>query len=292
MSETMSVVLVVVILLNVAAFLWLMYATGKKRVGEVAEGAVKDHVWDDDLRELNNPMPRWWLNLFILTIVFSLGYWIAYPGLGGFAGVLDWSSEREMEADLATYQARRAQFLQQFEGRDMAALVQDPVARERGEKLFGQYCAGCHGARARGAIGYPNLADADWLYGGAPEQVLASIRNGRAGYMMPFSETLSAEEVDALVLLLSNWPQQARPGALGMRVFQKQCAGCHGADGRGNVQVGAPNLTDAIWLYGGSEDALRRTILQGRNGNMPAQSELLTETEMQLLTAWLLGLAG
>ncbi len=252
------------------------------------------HTWDETLGEYNNPLPRWWLVMFVLSVLFALGYLAFYPGLGNFAGRLQWDSNAQMQQQLAQVQAARNQRYAEFFGKPLAAVAVDPAARALGRGLFMNNCAGCHGADAQGALGFPNLADRDWLYGGTPETILASIRDGRAGQMPNFNAVLKPEVVGDLVSTLARWSDPKLPADVrerGMRQFSYTCAACHGPDGRGNPAIGAPNLTDTIWLHGGSYEQLRQTVLFGRHGNMPAHRDLLTSEEIHLLAAYVYGLS-
>lgn len=281
-----------VILLTLASILgclWLLLANGK-----APGGADTGHVWDEDLRELNHPLPRWWAGLFILTLLFGAGYLLIYPGLGNYAGSSRWSSQAQMQQELARVQATRRQRYGELAALPVTALAQDPRARELGRELFMNHCAGCHGADARGAIGFPDLADRDWLYGGAPEAIVASITEGRAGQMPYFNAMLKPEVVADLVRTLRQWSDPALPPAVrerGARQFAATCAVCHGAEARGNPAMGAPDLTDAVWLHGSSYEQVRQSVLFGRKGNMPAHRELLTPEEIRVVAGYVYGLA-
>jgi cytochrome c oxidase cbb3-type subunit 3 len=281
-----------VIVITVASMLgclWLLFANARTTGGDDT-----GHVWDDDLRERNNPLPRWWLNLFVLTVVFGAGYLVLFPGLGNFAGTLGWSQRGQAQAALDAVNARRGELYARFRGHDVAALAADPAAHAVGRELFLRNCAGCHGADARGAIGFPNLADHDWLYGGTPETILASITGGRRGAMPTFNGALPADAVKVLAEFLPRWSDahlDAGTRAAALRQYAITCAACHGADGRGNPALGAPNLTDDVWLYGGSRDQVRETILFGRAGNMPAHGDLLSADDIRLVAAYVYGLS-
>lgn len=282
---------IVVTLASLAGCLWLLFANARRDPGQ---GDDTGHVWDGDLRERNQPLPRWWLNLFVLTVVFAGGYLVLYPGLGNYAGTLGWTQQGQAQAALDAVQARRAELHAQFAGRDVAALSQDPAARSLGRDLFLNTCAGCHGADARGALGFPNLADADWLYGGTPDDIVASITQGRRGAMPPFNGALSPEALKALVTVVTRWTDphvDAGTRADGQRQFGITCAACHGTDGRGNAALGAPNLTDDIWLFGGSAEQVRQSILFGRGGVMPAHAGLLPPEDIRLVAAYVYGLS-
>ncbi len=292
MSQAMNLIFAALIVANILGCLWLIRATSRRRPGEVPDGEVQEHVWDEDLREYNNPLPRWWLNLFVISVIFGIGYLVWYPGLLGYDGKSAWSSAAEMQDRLAEYHARRAQTYAAFAGQPLEALVEDATARRAGEALFGNYCAGCHGAEGRGAKGYPNLTDADWLYGGTLEAIRTTITQGRRGTMPAFNGQIDREAFEALLSFVSRWP--ANPAderhAAGRKVFQARCAACHGADGRGNPVLGAPNLTDDIWLHGGDRESIRHTILFGRSSSMPAFGVMLDPTEIDVLAAYVYGL--
>lgn len=294
MTPFWNTVVIALVVLNVLACLWLLIWTSRRRPDESAEGTETGHVWDEDLREYNNPLPRWWLNLFVITIVFGLGYLALYPGLGNFAGTLGWTSAEQHDARLAQVEARRRAVYAAFEGKPIDELRGMPAATAVGAKLFETHCAGCHGTDARGAKGFPNLRDRDWLYGGAPEQVYASITNGRAGQMPSFFSAIDETQAKALVALVANWNKGGSgtpEEAIGREKFAGSCAACHGADGKGNPMLGAPNLTDDVWLHGGSTAQLRETILFGQKSEMPAFGSTLGETERRLLAAYVLSLS-
>ena len=291
MSTGWSLFIIVLTLANILACVWLLWWTSKRRPDEKAEDTT-GHVWDEDLEEYNNPLPRWWLILFYLTVVFGLGYLALYPGLGNFAGTLGWTQEKEYEAESARIEARQQEFFAQFKGMDVAALAATGEATDVGSRIFANNCAVCHGSDGRGAPGFPNLADRDWLYGGEPAQIVTSITNGRAGAMPGMGGALGEQgvaEVAAYVYQLND--REPLPGtesmlAAGEQKFGMFCTACHGQDARGNIAMGAPDLADDTWLYGGSYDTLRRTIAQGRTGNMPAHEKLLSDDEIRLVAAY------
>lgn len=294
MSPLWSNIVIALVILNILACLWLLIWTSKKRPNEAAEGAETGHVWDDDLREYNNPLPRWWLNMFVLTIIFGLGYLVFYPGLGNFAGRLGWTSKGQMEQRLAEVQQRRNALYAAFDGQPVAALQTNTAAMALGAKLFSRNCAGCHGTDAQGAVGFPNLTDNDWLYGGSEAQVHASINNGRRGQMPSFVGSVDEQQVSDLVAYVQALHQ--RPEAAselpGAKKFSVTCVACHGAEAHGNQALGAPDLTDAVWLHGGDTESIRQTIVLGRSSEMPTFKDQLSETERQLLTAYVLSLSG
>ena len=276
-------------LVSIAGCLWLLFSQSRGKAGPATT-----HVWDEDLTEYNNPLPRWWLNLFVITAVFGVGYLVFYPGLGNVSGRLGWSSKAEMQAQLDRITAlRQAQFAR-LEGRSIVELSQDRSAQALGRSVFVNNCAGCHGTDARGAIGYPDLADADWLYGGQPETVLASIEQGRNGQMPALNGAIDPQKLEALLAFLPHWSDPELPAGVreaGMQVFTSMCAGCHGVDGKGSLALGAPNLTDDVWLWGARREQIRDTILFGRKSHMPSHAPLITNAEARVAAAYLLSLA-
>ena len=270
---------------------WLSGGTVKK--GEKA-GSM-GHVWDENLEELNNPLPSWWLKLFYITLVFGLGYLVLYPGLGSFPGLLGWTSVGQYDRQMDLADARYGPLFTKYRGMPIIALAADPAAHKMGERLFVTYCAVCHGSDARGARGFPNLRDNDWLYGGSPDQIEQSILNGRGGVMPAWKDALGGEQgvadVVQYVLSLSGRNVDQAAAARGKEKFQTFCVACHGPEGKGNQALGAPNLTDNIWLYGGSEKAVTETVSNGRHGKMPAHKEFLGEDKVHLLAAYVYSLS-
>ena len=281
--------IVVIVVASLAGCVWLLFANARGTPGEST-----GHVWDDDLREYNNPLPRWWLNLFVLTIIFAVGYLALYPGLGTMRGELGWTSKKEMQQKLAALTAQRQEKFAALKGMDVAAMSKDPTALSLGHAVFLNNCAGCHGADARGAIGFPNLTDNDWLYGGEPDTIVQTITNGRHGQMPPFGAVLTPDQLNALVAFVPYWSDPKLDPAVreaGMKQFAITCAPCHGPDGKGNHLIGSPNLTDNIWLYGGGRNTVRQTITNGRGGQMPAHQDLLSTDEIRVVAAYVYSLS-
>ena len=280
---------------NILACWWLIAWTSKKRTGEAVAGAVTGHTWDESLQEYNNPLPRWWLWLFHITLVFSLIYLALYPGLGKFTGVLGWTEEKQYDQEMQAAADKFDPIFAAYAQKEIAALVQDPQAIKIGQRLFLNYCSTCHGSDAHGNIGFPNLSDNDWLYGGEPETIKTSILDGRQGVMPAWKDALSdagVEEVAAYVIQLSGREADSTKAAAGKARFEMMCVACHGADGTGNKALGAPNLTDKIWLYGGSPGVIKLSIANGRNGKMPAHREFLGEQKAHLLAAYVYSLSA
>jgi len=293
MNGAWSWYVIVLTSINIIGLAWLLLATASsKPVNDKPVGATMGHVWDGDLEELNNPLPRWWLGLFILTFIFGLAYLVFYPGLGNLAGTLGWTSATQVQSDLDATHARLESLYAGFRGKSVAVLAGDPAATKVGRNVFANNCAACHGSDARGAKGYPNLVDGDWLYGSEPDTVAASIMNGRHGLMPPMAATLPGSGVDEVanyVLSLSELDHDKRLAAEGKSKFETICAACHGVDGRGNHALGAPNLTDDIWLHGEADfEGVRRKILYGAGGVMPAWGPIIGEDRVRLAAAWVL----
>jgi len=259
------------------------------------EGKKMDHVWDGDLVELNNPLPRWWLNMFYITLFFGIGYLALYPGLGSFKGLLGWTSLGQYQEEVDIFDAKYGPLFEKYRQMPIVAVADDPEARRMGERLFVNYCATCHGSDARGARGFPNLRDNDWLYGGSPEVIEATILNGRNGVMPAWKDALGGDagvsDVAEYVFSLSGRNVDQAAAARGEEKYQMLCVACHGADGTGNQALGAPNLTDNIWLYGGSAKQVMESIAMGRNGLMPPHKDFLGEDKVHLLAAYVYSLS-
>jgi len=281
-------------LAGIVGCLVLLWLSGRKKVAPRSDNTT-GHVWDGDLTEMNNPLPLWWVGLFILTVVFSLLYLVAYPGLGSYEGELKWSTRGEYEAELA--QANRAlePLYAQFVARRVEELAGDGAAMAIGERLFMNNCAQCHGSDARGSKGFPNLADADWLHGGAAGKIVETITKGRVGAMPPMASAVGGAEdvrnVAHYVLSLSNSPHDSLRAQLGKSKFSA-CAACHGIDGKGNPAIGAPNLADDTWLHGWGEQAIVSIINNGKTNEMPAQAGKLTEAQIHVLASYVWGLSN
>jgi cytochrome c oxidase cbb3-type subunit 3 len=289
-----SLFIIVLTVLNIAGAVWLLWWTRRSRGEASVTTETTGHVWDEDIRELNNPLPRWWLWLFIITVAFGGVYLALYPGLGSSKGTLGWSSSAEHAAAARANAARIEKALAPYAARDVRALSEDPAALGVGRNLFLNNCATCHGSDGGGAPGFPNLSDREWLWGGDPDTVVASIANGRVGVMPAWGEVLGARGVEDM--LSHVYSLQGRPLAAGDRhagaaKYAELCAACHGADGKGNPLMGTPNLTDGVWLHGGALASVRDSITKGRAGTMPAHLERLGETRVKLLAAYVLSLA-
>ncbi|GAB4057058.1 cytochrome-c oxidase, cbb3-type subunit III [Uliginosibacterium sediminicola] len=298
-SDFWSYYVGIAVILSIVACAWLLWVMSRGKTtpnrplkeGEDPRLAVgtTGHVWDETLEELNNPLPGWWAGLFIITIVFSLVYLVFYPGLGSFQGQFGWTSVKQYEAEKQATDAAVAPLYAKFASLTTEQLAANPDAMAVGERLFLNNCAQCHGSDARGNKGFPNLTDNDWLYGGTPEKIHETITKGRNGVMPSMAAAVgSADDVTNLanyVLSLSQSGGDPLKANLGREKFVV-CAACHGPEGKGNQAVGAPNLTDGIWLYGFGLDKVIAAINGGHNGMMPAQEGKLSAGQINILSAY------
>jgi cytochrome c oxidase cbb3-type subunit 3 len=264
-------------------------------VRKPVESESSGHVWDEDIRENNNPLPRWWIWMFYLTIVFGLGYLVLYPGLGSYAGTLGWTQVKQLEEENAQALAAYGPIFDKFAAMDVVSLSKDAEARAIGQKLFLNNCAQCHASDGGGSRDFPNLTDKDWLWGGTPEAIKASITEGRTGAMPAFGAALGeqgAKDVAHYVLSLSGQANDSIRKARGEPLFKATCSACHGLEGKGNQAIGAPNLTDQTWLHGSGEEAIVAQVTKGRVSQMPAHKELLSPAKIHLLTAYVYSLSA
>jgi len=292
MTEFWNWWVIIIVVINILGCWALLHWT--RKIKGAKEGETTGHVYDG-IEEYNNPLPRWWLNMFYISLIFSIGYLVLYPGLGNFAGTLSWSQENQHAAEVAQAKKTYQPLFEKYANTPIEELAKIKQATEMGKRIFVNTCFGCHGSDARGNPGYPNLADKDWLWGGSPAQIKQSIVTGRRGAMPPFGSVLSDEQVDGLVQYigqLSGHTVDEEVAKTGKAVFDAQCFVCHGQDAKGNIALGAPNLTDDIWLYKGTAAEIAKTIRQGRNGEMPAHAERLGEARSHLVTAYVYSLSN
>ena len=299
-SEWWSTAIAVITGISILACGILLWSQSKVKVKIGADGKplpaeTTGHVWDESLMEQNNPLPKWWMWLFYLTIVYSVGYLIVYPGMGAYKGTFGWSQEGAYAKEMKDGEAQYGPLFNQYLNTDVKQVALDPKAHEIGQRLFLNSCAQCHGSDAQGGKGYPNLTDSDWLYGGAPETIKLTLQEGRQGQMPPMGAALGSDDdvknVANYVLSLSGMAHDPIKAAMGKGKFGV-CAACHGADGKGNQALGAPNLTDKVWLYGGGIDNIVETISKGRANQMPAHKTILNDAKIHLLTAYVWGLSN
>ncbi len=294
-SDFWPIFITTISLLGIFGCALLLWLTSKVKVVSPNGDNTSGHVWDEDLREMNNPLPRWWVGLFILTIVFSLLYLIVYPGLGSYAGKFGWTQVNQYEKEMATAKQALEPLYSKFAAMPVEELADNNEAKAIGERLFMNNCAQCHGSDARGSRGFPNLTDHDWIHGGSPEKIQETITGGRVGMMPPMTAAVGNEEdvknLANYVLSLSNSMYDSGRAGLGKEKFAI-CAACHGLEGKGNQLVGAPNLSDRIWLHGAGEAAIIKRINEGKVNQMPAQAEKLTPAQIHVLTAYVWGISN
>lgn len=295
MGSSTSYFIIIITALNILACFWLIRYTSKKRKGDqTGKVETTGHTWDGDLQEYHNPLPRWWLWLFYITIVFSIIYLIIYPGMGSYQGTAKWDQIGQYDEEMQDAEQTYGPIFKAYAQKPVPELAKDASAMESGQRLFLNYCATCHGSNAEGFIGYPNLTDNDWLYGGSPEAIKTSILDGRNGAMPPMGAGMNEEQLTSIteyVLSLSGRSSDDAKVAAGKQQYDTLCVACHGADGKGNSAAGFPNLTDNIWLYGGTPGAIKESIQKGRMGKMPAHREFLGEEKSHLLAAYVFSLS-
>jgi cytochrome c oxidase cbb3-type subunit 3 len=283
-----------VALAGIAWCLWLIFSQRKWLKPQPGEVQDTGHVWDGDLREMNNPVPRWWTMMYVIMCLFGVGYLLLYPGLGAYQGSLGYTSALEVQQDQAAQDASVKPIYARFAKMDIPQIAADPEAHLIGERLFLNNCAQCHGSDAKGSVSFPNLVDGDSIYGRQPEVLLATITLGRNGVMPAFGATIdagTAGDIAQYVRSLSGLAHDQIRVVRGKREYMNTCAACHGPEGKGTKALGAPNLTDDVWLYGSSEATITYGILNGRNNRMPAQGQALTSDQIRLLAAWVWGLS-
>ena len=284
----------ILVVLSFVFMFGLLYwmSKGRKSTDKVQSHG---HVWDGDLEELNNPLPAWWLYLFYATLFFSIVYLLLYPGVGIYAGAFKWSGTGQYRQEMQVAEQKHSPLFEKYRSQDIRELVKNPEALKVGQRLFMTYCTACHGSDAGGGAGFPNLRDHDWLYGGQPETIQASIMNGRNGVMPAWGAVLGAQgvhQVSEYVMSLSGRSVNTEAAMTGKEKYTQLCVACHGADGKGNPIMGAPNLTDNVWLYGGSQATIMKSIADGRSGQMPAHAEFLGEAKAHLLATYVYGLSN
>jgi len=282
----------VLVFLSIAFCVFVLVSNNKARTsGPVG---LHDHIWDETLQEYNNPLPRWWMYMFWITIIFAISYLAMYPGFGNNQGKLGWSSGGQWEAEQKAAAEKYGPIFAKFRTMDLNAVAGDKEANAMGQRLFLTYCAQCHGADAKGAKGFPNLTDSDWLYGGEPETIKTTLLGGRQGMMPPFGPALGADgvkDVANYVRSLSGLAHDSLRAQRGKELFAQNCVACHGPEAKGTQALGAPNLTDKTWLYGSSEATIIETVTNGRSNQMPAFKEFLGEDKVHLLAAYVLSLS-
>jgi cytochrome c oxidase cbb3-type subunit 3 len=276
---------------SMVAFFWLIVWTNRQRASDEEIAEAESHVWDEDVRELNNPLPMWWLWLFILTMVWGVGYFVAYPSFGGIDGFLGWSQEGQYDAEMAAAEERYGPIFARYGAMEVEDLINDEGAMSIGASLYANYCSQCHGANALGAIGFPNLTTGVYSYGGTPAQIEQTISNGRVAVMPPTGAVLQTDEqVAAMIDYVRGIQDGMDTSSPAHTQYMSLCIACHGPTGEGVQALGGPSLADDVWLYSSSDAALRKSILEGRQGEMPAHASLLGPDRIRILAAYVYGL--
>ena len=287
-------VFVTIVTLGTLIGCWVVLNITRRSEVDDGESTEKDHAFDG-ITELETPLPRWWYNMFVATIVFAFGYLLLYPGLGNFGGMLGWSQVDQWQAEVDRAEERYAPLFERYANTPMEELVHDPKAMAMGQRIFGNFCSQCHGTAAQGYPGFPNLSDDAWIWGGEPASIRTSIVHGRQAAMPAWGDVLGEGGVidtTEYVLSLTDRATDDEAVARGRDHYMRVCVACHGPEAKGNPLLGAPNLTDDAWLYGGSRETIATSLVEGRNGVMPAHGDLLDEARIHLVAAWVYGLSA
>ncbi len=289
MSLGWSLFIVAGTLGSLAWALWLLLSNRTKPTSTVQ---TTGHDFDG-IQEYDNPLPLWWVGLFVVTIVFAGGYLLYYPGLGNFQGFGHWTSQAQWQHDVDAKDAQFAPLYRRLASMSEEQLHQDHEAQQIGRRLFLNYCSSCHGMRARGGFGFPNLTDAEWQWGSTYDAIETTIEGGRNAAMPPWGPALGdagTADMAQYVLSLSGAPHDTDAAARAAPQFQTLCVACHGPTGTGNPLFGAPDLTNDVWLYGGDADTIAFTLRHGRNGQMPSFESVLGDDRIAILAAYVSGL--
>ena len=307
-----SIFIAAVTVLHILGYIGLVYwTTHIKAGGDAKEGEIIDHTWDGDLKEMNNPMPGWWLSLFYLMIAFAIAYLFLYPGV--YKGSKGWTQLGQYQQESRKIDSRSAEYFRHYAGKSVEELAKDPDALATGRRIFLQNCAVCHASDAGGSPGsYPNLTDKDWIWGGTPENIINTITNGHTGAMPPGGALIavtpgqppSAEDQEKLddvsnyVLSLGGYPHDQARADKGKALYSTSCIACHGPDGKGNPVIGGINLADQTWLYADDpEDPaalkafIEHQIQQPRNNVMPAWKDTLGDAKIKVVAAYVYSLS-
>jgi cytochrome c oxidase cbb3-type subunit 3 len=291
MTSFWSMWIIVLTTITIVGITWILFAN-RKREQQTADKTT-GHEYDG-IQEYDNPLPAWWFYMFVLTIVWAVGYLVIYPGMGNFPGILGWTQIEQHDNEVAAADKKFRAMRDRYLALPVEEIAGDPAVRKMGMRMFGNNCAQCHGADARGSHGFPNLSDGDWIYGGTPDTIKASINNGRQPVMPAWGSVIGDQGVadaTAYILSINGRNADAAQVTAGEKVYQTYCLACHGADATGNPALGAPNLKNGIWLYGGTPEQISHSIRTGRNGVMPAHKDMLSEDKIHILTAYVYGLS-
>lgn len=291
MTSFWSYWVIVLTAISIAGLIWILFANRKREEQETEETTGHEY---DGITEYDNPLPAWWFYMFVITIVWGIGYLIVYPGMGNFAGTLNWTQLKQHEAEVSAADEKFRAMRDRYLALPIEEIAADPAVRKMGMRMFGNNCAQCHGSDAKGSNGFPDLADNDWIYGGTPAAIKTSITDGRQAAMPAWGSIIGDQgvvDVTAYILSLNGRAAQPSSAEAGQKVYQTYCLACHGADATGNPLLGAPNLKNGIWLYGGSPENISQGIRDGRNGVMPAHKDMLSEDKIHILAAYVYGLS-
>lgn len=286
MTDFWSGWIIVLTAITYVLLAWLLL--GNRKITQTGEEKTTGHVYDG-IEEYDNPMPAWWIKMFVLTMLFGIGYLIAYPGLGKWPGLLNWTSVQQWEGDVEEARLENEALYAGFLEQGAATLAENDQAMRIAKRVFANNCAVCHGTDGKGSYGFPNLTDNDWLYGGEPAQIAQSIHDGRSGVMPSWLSALGNEGVASMaayVQALSSGNTDAPELAESKQKYAMFCSACHGPTGDGNIAMGAPRLNDDIWLYGGDAGSIMQTLTKGRSGKMPRHAEMLSEAKIHLLSSY------
>lgn len=290
MTSFWSYWVIILTTITIVGITWILFANRKTTPNNSDNTTGHEY---DGIKELDNPLPAWWFYMFLITIIWSVGYLVVYPGMGNYPGLIGWTQIGQHDDEVAKADAKFREMRDRYLALPIEEIAQDPVVRKMGQRMFGNNCAQCHGADAKGRYGFPNLTDDDWAFGGTPEHIKVSIAKGRQAAMPAWGAIIGENgitDVTAYVFSLNGREAKPESVAAGEKVFQTYCVACHGGEGKGNIAMGAPNLTNGIWLYGGSESQIAHSLRAGRNGIMPAQEDTLSEDKIHILTAYVYGL--
>lgn len=289
-----SIWIVTIALGGVAFCLFVLFSQMKGQAKKGEKISDTGHIWDG-ITEYDTPLPRWWISMFLILTVVALGYWVLYPGLGAFKGLLDTNQAKEVRANQEKIEAMVQPVFQKYAEMPIEDIAKDDEARAIGQRLFLNNCAQCHGSDAQGSPSFPNLTDNSWLWGGEPDKILQTITNGRRGIMTAHKTLMTpaqASDIAQYVRSLNQLAHDQTRVVPGKKMFDQFCVACHGAEAKGNPLLGAPDLTDGAWLYGSSEETIVYGILNGRDNQMPAQKDLLSPEQIRVLAGWVWGLSN
>lgn len=291
MASFWSMWIIILTSITIVGLIWILFANRKAE--QQPDEKTTGHEYDG-IQEYDNPLPAWWFYMFVLTIVWGVGYLVIYPGMGNFPGLLGWTQLGQHSNEVAVADEKYRAMRDRYMALPVEEIASDPAVRKMGMRMFGNNCAQCHGGDAKGSYGFPNLADGDWIFGGSAADIKASITNGRQAAMPAWGSIIGDQgvsDVTAYVLSINGREADEAKAAAGEKVYQTYCVACHGADGTGNPALGAPNLKNGIWLYGGNAEQISHSVRAGRNGLMPAHKDMLSEDKIHILAAYVYGLS-